>query len=73
MTRSLADHARARRRAALSALNARLVADNSVISIFGGSFPRRQAVPEFRSVRRHSGPPAAQVLPVLVLRQRVAA
>jgi len=73
MTRLLADHARARRRAALSALNARLVDDDSVISIFGGSFPRRQTVPEFRSVRHHSGLPEAHVSPALVLRQKVAA
>lgn len=73
MTFSFADQARARRRAALSALNARLVADDSVISIFGRSFPRRQAVPEFHSVRHRSGPYEAHALPVLVLRHRIAA
>jgi hypothetical protein len=73
MIRSLADKARARRRAALSALSARLSTDDSVISIFEGSFPHRQAMPEFRSVRRHPNPCDAQALPVLLLRERVAA
>lgn len=73
MPRSLADLARARRRAALSTLKARLAADDSVISIFEGSFPRRQAVPEFHSVRSNVGRLETPRLPVLVLRDRVAA
>jgi len=73
MPRSLADHARARRRAALSTLKARLAADDSVVSIFEGSFSRRQAVPEFRSVRTTSGQRETHNLPVLILRNRVAA
>ncbi|SMH48065.1 hypothetical protein [Maritimibacter sp. HL-12] len=73
MPRSLADRARARRRTALSALRARIAADDSVISIFEGSFPLRQAVPEFRSVRGNPGLGEPRRLPVLVLRDRVAA
>lgn len=56
MDLSLADKARAGRRAALSALNARLATDDRVVSIFEGSFPRRGAVPQFHSVRTGAGP-----------------
>jgi len=51
MHRSLSEQARAGRRAALSALNARLGTKDRVVSIFEGSFPRRRAIPEFHSVR----------------------
>ncbi|GGD37474.1 hypothetical protein [Sinisalibacter lacisalsi] len=73
MPTSLAEKARARRRGALAALNARFATDEGVVSIFEGSFPKRQAVPEFRSVRGHPDPRETRPLPVLVLRNRVAA
>jgi len=65
-TRPLAEKVRAGRRAALAALNARLAASGNVVSFYEGRFPVRQAVPEFRSVRRVPAP-------VLVLTERIAA
>ena len=52
MSLSLAEKARAGRRAALCALNARIDGDDDVVSVFEGSFPRRRAVPQFQSVRK---------------------
>jgi len=73
MQLSLAEKARAGRRAALSALNAKLSRDTRVVSIFEGSLPRRQAVPEFHSVRHAPAAPAACTAPVLVLTRAMAA
>ena len=75
-TLSTIDKIRAGRRAALASLNARLDRGGNVVSIFENSFPRRQAVPEFRSVR--SQPVAVRVeagtrLPRLLLKNRIAA
>jgi len=73
MHSSLADKARAGRRAALSALNARLGTTDRVVSIFEGTLPRRRAVPEFHSVRHPGATPATAPLPILVLNEPVAA
>jgi len=73
MQTSLTDKARAGRRAALSALNARLGTTDRVVSIFEGTLPRRRAIPQFHSVRHPGAAPAAAPLPILVLDQRVAA
>ncbi len=73
MHSSLAEKARAGRRAALSALNARLAPDNSVVSIFMGTFPHRQAMPEFHSVRTDPAVEPPQVHARFVLRNRAAA
>lgn len=73
MHTSLADKARAGRRAALSALNARLGTTDRVVSIFENTLPRRRAVPEFHSVRHPGVMPAAAPLPILVLDEQVAA
>ena|GEM_PF-5216618 len=72
MTLSLADKARANRRAALATLNARVGRSQNVVSIFDRVMQPRQTVPEFRTTRGHDAL-AAAALPVLVLRDPVAA
>lgn len=73
MDRSLSDKARAGRRAALSALNARLNAHRDVVSIFEVGCQNRVAVPEFRSVRNKAPEKPTLRLPTLVLTGAVAA
>lgn len=73
MQRSLLEQARAGRRAALSALNARLGTGDRVVSIFEGSFPKRQAVPEFHSVRAAPAGTNLTARPRLVLMKNIAA
>lgn len=51
MTLSLADKARANRRAALASLNARFAEGENVVSIFDRVISRRQSVPEFHTTR----------------------
>lgn len=72
MTLSLADKARANRRAALASLNACMVQGENVISIFAGPARRRETVPEFHSIRARTGRSVA-AHPVLVLTDPVAA
>lgn len=64
MHRSLADKARARRRAVLSTLKARLAEADNVVSLFE-EHPRPS--PAQRSLRPEARPRAARRLPVLVL------
>jgi hypothetical protein len=72
MTLSLADKARANRRAALASLNARVARSQNVVSIFDRVVQRRQAVPEFHTTRAATAL-AATPAPVLVLTDPIAA
>lgn len=51
MIMSLADKARANRRAALASLNARVARSQKVVSIFDGVIQTRKVIPEFHSIR----------------------
>ncbi|MCB1338175.1 MAG: hypothetical protein KDK10_12235 [Maritimibacter sp.] len=64
------DKVRAGRRAALASLHTRLGHSDKIVSIFENTFPPRQAVAEFHSVRSHT---AARRQPVLVLTNPLAA
>lgn len=52
MTTTLADRARANRRAALATLNTRVAGGQNVVSIFDRVIQRRKTVPEFHTCRR---------------------
>ena len=65
---TLAETARAGRRAALTSLHSRLGHTDKVVSIFDNAFPVRAAEPEFRSIRT-----AHTRRPVLVSADRAAA
>ncbi len=64
------DKVRAGRRAALASLHTRLGHSDKIVSIFENTFPARQAVAEFHSVRNR---PAAHRQPALVLKNPIAA
>lgn len=72
MTVSLADKARANRRAALASLNARIGGSQNVVSIFDQVIQRRQTVPEFRTTRAYDVRAAAS-LPVFLSSDPLAA
>lgn len=75
-TTPMIEKIRAGRRAALASLNTRLNHGGNVVSIFENAFPRREATPEFHSVRSQPVPvriAADSPRAVLVLKNRIAA
>lgn len=72
MTITLADKARAGRRAALASLNARIAQSENVVSIYERVLEPRRVVPEFHTIRAHDAPAPARA-PMLVLENPIAA
>ena len=72
MTLTLADKARANRRAALASLNARVAGSENVVSIFDRIVSPRRSLPEFHSIRSRAAL-VELAEPVLVLTDPLAA
>lgn len=70
-TTPIIDKIRAGRRAALASLHTRLGHSDKIVSIFENTFPPRQAVAEFHTVR--TSPVTSVRQPVLILTEPVAA